>query len=327
MTRREAQERAWTFDAPAQVISLSPVLRPASKGRGCDLELRVSAPATGGGLPVVILSHGFRQSADGYLPLSHGWAARGFVVIQPTFLDSWRYELSESDPRTPVIWEHRADDVMNILDHLREIEAAVPGLSGRVDRERIALAGHSFGAHTTSLLLGARVRLADGTLSVSRKDARVKAGVLLSTAGRGGDALSSFARAHLPYLDQDFAEATPPALVIAGDRDESPLTVLGPAWFQEAYTLVPGANALVTLFGAKHMLGGIDGLTGHAADESPALVAAVQRLTWAWLRTALYPGDRAWNEARDELRSNPNPAGRVDERPPLSQRGAGVAAR
>jgi predicted dienelactone hydrolase len=302
---------SWTIDAPVPVVSTSPVMLRADDARGADLEIRVSAPMTGRELPVLIFAHGFAQSSDGYVPLAHYWAARGFVVVQPTFLDSWRYGLPKDDLRTPSIWQHRADDVTNVLDHLELIETIVPSLGGRVDRERILIAGHSFGAHTAGLLLGARVRAADGVMGSLRRDERIKAAVLLSTAGRGGDALSAFARESLPYLDQDFSEVTTKTLVVAGDRDVSPLTVLGPEWFTDAYTLMPGATTLVTLFGAEHMLGGIDGMTGHGPNESLAQVVAVQRLTWAWARTALYPRDRAWPVARAELSAR---TGRVDEK-------------
>jgi hypothetical protein len=53
------------------------------------------------------------------------------VVVQPTFLDSWRDGLPDDDPRAPVLWQHRADDVKNVLHHLEAIEAAVPGLAGQ----------------------------------------------------------------------------------------------------------------------------------------------------------------------------------------------------
>jgi len=43
------------------VLSVSPVVLPAP-GRVVDLEVRVSAPVTGGGLPVVLLSHGHGNS-------------------------------------------------------------------------------------------------------------------------------------------------------------------------------------------------------------------------------------------------------------------------
>jgi len=72
------------------VISVRPVVLPAAAGRGEDLQVRVSAPATGADLPVIVFSHGFGLWLDGYAPLVDFWAARGFVVIQPTHLDSGR---------------------------------------------------------------------------------------------------------------------------------------------------------------------------------------------------------------------------------------------
>lgn len=43
--------------APAPVLSFAPVVLPVP-GRPADLRIRVSAPATGGDLPVILLSHG-----------------------------------------------------------------------------------------------------------------------------------------------------------------------------------------------------------------------------------------------------------------------------
>ncbi|MFI7134162.1 hypothetical protein ACIBQ1_51440 [Nonomuraea sp. NPDC050153] len=58
-------------------------------------------------------------------------------------------------------------------------------------------------------------------------DARVKAGVLLATAGKGGADLTPFAAEHFPFMNPSFANMTTPALVVAGDHDGSPLTVRG----------------------------------------------------------------------------------------------------
>lgn len=124
------------------VISAKPVVLPAP-GRGADLQVRVSAPAAGGDLPVVVFSHGFGWSMDGYAPLADFWAAHGFVVVQPTHLDSRTLELAAEDPRTPRIWRYRIEDLTRVLDGLDTLEATVPGLHGRLDRDRIAVAGHS----------------------------------------------------------------------------------------------------------------------------------------------------------------------------------------
>jgi dienelactone hydrolase len=302
------------FDVPVPVVSVSPAILPAP-GRGADLDMRISAPVTGSGLPIIVFAHGHGSSSDGYLPLAHYWAARGFVVVQPTFLDSRKFGLGPDDPRTPSIWKLRIDDVTRILDHLDVIEASVPGLAGRVDRSRIAAAGHSFGAQTVGMLLGARMREPDGGLSEDLSDPRIKVGVLLCAGGRGGDALSPLAREHFPYLNQVYPGMTTPTLVVAGDQDHSPLTVRGPEWFTDAYTLSPGPKSLLTLFGAEHMLGGISGyLVTETTDENPARVAAVQRLTWAYLHTAFFPDARAWPMACAEWMARPIAQGRVESK-------------
>jgi predicted dienelactone hydrolase len=134
-------------DSATPIISVRPVTLTAPN-RGQDLQVRVSAPTTGHDLPVVVFSHGMTLSMDDYAPLAGFWAAGGFVVIQPTHLDS--PGLAPDDPRTPLIWRIRTDDLACILDQLDAIEAGVPGLAGRIDRDRIAAAGHSWGAQTAS---------------------------------------------------------------------------------------------------------------------------------------------------------------------------------
>ncbi|BET45505.1 hypothetical protein RGQ21_04870 [Kitasatospora aureofaciens] len=63
---------------PAPVLSVAPVVIPAP-GRPVDLHVRVSAPVTGTGLPVVLLSHGqgysnHLSSLNGYASLADHWA-------------------------------------------------------------------------------------------------------------------------------------------------------------------------------------------------------------------------------------------------------------
>jgi dienelactone hydrolase len=279
---------------PTPVVSVHPVALPAPY-RGEDLPVRISAPVTGRELPVVVLSHGFGQSATGYGPLADFWASHGFVVVQPTHLDSRSRALPADDPRTPLIWRLRVDDLKHALDGLDTLESSVPGLAGRVDRSRIAVAGHSWGAQTASTLLGARVLDADGVPGEDLSDPRVRAGVLLAVTGRGGADLSPFAAEHFPFMNPDFTGMTTPALVVAGDRDDSPLTVRGPDWFTDAHHLSPGVTSLLTLTGAEHSLGGVAGYgAAETTDENPERVALVQRVTLAHLRAALGVRDATW---------------------------------
>jgi dienelactone hydrolase len=300
--------------APAPVVSVQPVSLEAP-GRGADLQVRVSAPATGSGLPVIVFSHGFGSSLHGYGPLADFWAAHGFAVIQPTHLDSRTVSLPPGDPRTPRLWRLRVEDLTRILDQLDPLEAAVPGLSGRLDRGRIAAAGHSFGGQTAGSLLGLRVLDPVSRTEEDLSDARIKAGVLLATAGTGGADLTPFAAEHFPFMNPSFEHMTTPALVIAGDKDDSPLSVRGPEWGTDPYFLSPGAKSLLTLSGAEHSLGGIAGYEAReTTDENPGRVALVQRVTWAYLRHALGLGSASWTAVQRTLSRSAAPMGRIESR-------------
>jgi hypothetical protein len=299
--------------ALAQAVAVRPVVLPAPE-RGDDLQVRVSAPTTGTELPIVVFSHGFGWSMDGYGPLADHWAAHGFVVVQPTHLDSTTLALAPDDPRTPRIWRHRIEDLVRVVDELDRIEAAVPGLFGRIDSTRIAAAGHSWGATSASALLGARVIEKDGEPGEDMTDSRIAAGVLLALAGTGGPDLTPFAAEHFPFMNPDFTGLEAPALLVAGENDQSLLSSRAPDWWTDGYHQSPGAESLLTVAGAEHSLGGI--VTHLAAKEmaeheSPDKLALVQRVTTAYLRMALGVGDEDWVQVQSELADGAEPLGRL----------------
>ncbi|MFI0977500.1 alpha/beta hydrolase family protein [Streptomyces sp. NPDC021093] len=315
---------ATVLGTPVPVLSFSPVVL-AVPGRPVDLQVRVSAPATGTGLPVVLLSHGHGpshhlSSLNGYAPLANFWAAHGFVVVQPTHLTSRTLSHLVADaPGAPDFWRSRAEDMTHVLDRIDLIESAVPQLAGRIDHTKVALAGHSFGGFTGALLLGAGITdPATGNL-VRVAEPRIKAGVLLAAPGRGGDVLNGPMAELWPIIGAvDFSTMTAPALVVAGDKDDSRhFTDMGPAWHADPYALAPGPKTLLTLFDAEHGLGGIAGYdAAETTDENPERVAALALLTAAYLRARLHPGDperqAAWQTACEALLSGPDPVGRIE---------------
>ncbi|MFJ4840361.1 alpha/beta hydrolase family protein [Streptomyces sp. NPDC088746] len=309
-----ASDMATTADASTPVISVKPVVLEAP-GRGEDLRVRVSAPATGSALPVIVFAHGFGSSLDGYGPLTDFWAAHGFVVIQPTHLDSRTVGLSQDDPRIPRLWRFRVEDMKRVLDGLDVLEAAVPGLGGRLDRSRIAAAGHSFGGQTAGNLLGLRVLDPVSKQEEDLSDARIGAGVLLATAGKGGADLTPYAAEHFPFMNPSFANMITPTLVVAGDQDDLPLSVRGPEWLADPYFLSPGEKSLLTLFGGEHSLGGITGYEAReTTDEDPGRVSLIQRVTWAYLRHALDVEHASWEAVRKALAESADPIGRIESK-------------
>ncbi len=301
-------------------ISVSPVVLPAPE-RGLPLEMRITAPATGSDLPVILLSHGhgpslYIPSKDGYAPLVNFYAEQGFAVIQPTHASSKVAGFAPDAPGAPLFWRARVEEMKLILDQLDAIKAMVPAIAGRLDHDRIAAVGHSMGAQTVGMLLGAR--LTDpkdhNARDVNLIEPRIKAGVLMAPAGNGGDDLSIFAAENYSALNPDFSHMTTKTLVVFGDEDVNPhLTVRGADWHTDPYNFGPGADSLLTLFGAKHGLGGVAGYDARETDdENPDRLAITQRMTCAYLRSALYAGDPSWTAACKAMRDHGASLGRVD---------------
>lgn len=53
-----------------------------------DLHLRIYYPDGVGASPVIVFSHGYSGSKDGYTGLTRFWAEHGYVTVQPTHDDS-----------------------------------------------------------------------------------------------------------------------------------------------------------------------------------------------------------------------------------------------
>ena len=293
-------------------VAYTPIRLPM-EGRS-PLELRLTAPATGDNLPIVLLSHGFGPSnyipsKDGYAPLTQFWAERGFAVIQPTHASSRVGGLPTDAAGAPFFWRERVVEMRTIIDLLEEVERQAPAVSGRLDHSRIAAAGHSFGGHTVGLLMGARLSGEDFS------DPRISAGILLAAPGRGGKDMTDENAARFPFFDVDFSTLTTRSLIVCGDEDDPHFTTRGPTWHADAFHDSPGAEALLILHGVGHGLGGIAGLDARETEvEAPDVLEATKRLTFAWLMTALAVDERAWADAGYALERHAAPLGHVTSR-------------
>jgi predicted dienelactone hydrolase len=309
MNRLINLSRLLTAPDPALTVAYTPI-RLDMPGRQ-PLDLRLTAPATGDRLPVVILSHGYGPSnylpsKDGYAPLAQFWAERGMAVIQPTHASSRVGGLDPELPEGPFFWRERVAEMRAVIDRLTEIERQASAIGGRLDHDRIAVAGHSYGGHTCALLLGGRFEGEDFS------DPRVRAGVLLAAPGRGGPDLKPEHAARFPFFDVDFSGIGVPTLVVCGAEDDPHFTARGPEWHADVFHDAPGADALLTINGVGHGLGGIAGLDARETEtEDPEALEATRRLTLAWLRSALSIDADAWTESRDALRNGASPLANI----------------
>lgn len=299
MNRLITSSRTLPTPEPEITVAYSPIRLPMA-GRQ-PLELRLTAPAAGEDLPIVILSHGFGPSnyipsKDGYAPLAQFWAERGVAVIQPTQASSRVGGLDPDLPGGPFFWRERVEEIRAILDQLTEVERQAPAVAGRLDHDRIAVAGHSFGGFTCSLLLGARLQ------GEAFSDPRIRAGLLLAAPGRGGADLTPEYAERFAFFDVDFSGITIPTLVVCGADDDPHFTPRGPEWHADAFHDAPGADALLTINGVGHGLGGIAGWDARETEaEDPDALEATCRLTLAWLRSTFAIEPAVWSDCKSAL--------------------------
>lgn len=219
--------------------------------RDKNLDLRLTFPEKAGRYPLIIFSHGATGSKEAYDPLRTHFASHGYVVIQPTHGDSLKKVGLRGLINKREIFKHwntRPPDIHFILDHLDEIEKRTPALRGKIDRENIAMAGHSFGAHTSMALAGLKFKIPIVGREVQFTDPRPKCFLLISPQGPGG-----------LITEQSYKPIDRPAMVITGTHDTS-IDKQPAAWRLKVYELMPaGDKYLLNIDGAHHGFGGIAG--------------------------------------------------------------------
>jgi len=249
---------------PWKVASQDLVLRDEKRQK--DLEVRVRCPAVAQDapdrFPLVVFSHGAGGSRDAFPDLTAHWASHGYIVVLPTHADSIQLRRRSGEDlsrlqrdldslRRDVKPLDRLADVVFLIDSIGALETRIPGLAdrngaGRIDRERVGMAGHSAGALTTQMAAGVRVRGAvPGALLEARSvgDPRIDAAILISGQGT----------TNRMFTDQSWSELSKPMLVITGSKDIAAIGSETPASRREPFERAkPGDKYLVFIEGATH---------------------------------------------------------------------------
>lgn len=176
----------------AELVSVDPSLfttqtfqwRDVVRGRSVPARLYLPAPPKlgEGTVPLVVFSHGIGGSMDGYSYLGRFFAAHGYASLHVQHVGSDRL-IWWGNPLTLASRLSNAAQHTEALDRVKDVKFALDSLlagpAGKVmDVKQITAAGHSYGANTTMLLVGAKVDMNGSTVWV--KDSRFSAAILIS---------------------------------------------------------------------------------------------------------------------------------------------------
>jgi predicted dienelactone hydrolase len=145
--------------------------------------VRLYWPVGDRAVPLVVFSHGIGGSRRGYSYLGEHFASHGIASLHVQHVGSDR-TIWTGNPFVLIARLHAAAEEREAVDRVRDLRFALDELlerspgGARIDRSRVAAAGHSYGANTVMLASGARVEREGRALELH--DPRIKAAVLLS---------------------------------------------------------------------------------------------------------------------------------------------------
>ena len=233
--------------------------------RGTDVLVRIYYPNGDGPFPVIVFSHSVGGSKDLFGAISMHWASHGYVAVHPTHDDTGVRMGPDGMQPPPEKVRGRVRDVMAVLDALEQIENQIPDLQGKLDGNRLAVAGHSYGSFTTMASGGVTVDLGPES-NVNLGDPRVRCILPISPSGRGDYGMN----------DASWENLTIPALFITGTADQR--EGRHETWRMEPYEFSPaGDKYQMVVEGAQHFSFGGDRPDG---GDAPTYVKAASSAFW-----------------------------------------------
>jgi len=176
----------------------------------------------------------------------------------------------------------RVKDFALIIDGLDKLGELNAGLKGKLDKEKIAVVGHAFGAYAAELVGGATVDLAEDKKAQSLLDKRVDAVVQLSGRGSG----------QLGLTKESFKGLVVPMLSMTGSKDTNPRAEgQGPDWKREAFAGAPeGGKIHVLIDGASSqsftgVLAGEGGQQRQGRGGPAPTPSEAEKAIFGWVKT------------------------------------------
>jgi dienelactone hydrolase len=239
-------------------------------------------------VPLVVFSHGIGGSRRGYSYLGEYFASQGMASLHLQHVGSDR-SLWGGNPLSLVGRLQDAAQEREALERVKDLSFALDQLLAdrafgpRVDRARIAAAGHSYGANTVMLAAGASVER-DGR-RVSLREPRIKAAVLLSAPPFYGE----------PDVKAILQPVTLPTLHVTATED----VIRIPGYYSPASDRVAVYEAIGSPFkalavfeGGSHSIFTNRGGSG-GAELNPKVKAATKELALAFLQRVFDGTDEA----------------------------------
>jgi predicted dienelactone hydrolase len=258
------------------------------------LYLPSAADAGRQALPLILFSHGLGGSRRGYSYLGNHFARNGLASLHVQHVGSDR-ALWGGNPLAMAARLQAAARDAEALDRVADLRFALDRvlswsasnrLRGRIDGERIVVAGHSYGANTALLASGARVQREGREFAL--RDERLRAAILISAPPFYGEGA----------LEPILRPLRMPSLHITATGDD----IQVPGYFS-AYTdriavfdaIGSTRKALAVFAGGSHSIFTDRALTG-GVELNPRVKAATQELTLAFVRSEL---DQRHDDLRD----------------------------
>ena len=244
--------RRYERPGPYAVASVTCEWRDAARAR--EVPVKIYYPKTGKGpFPVIVFSHGLGGMREGYEYLGRHWASHGYVSVHLQHLGSdaavWKgaaepvKDMKRAANAANAV--ARARDVSFAIDRLTEMNRGGPPLGGRLDLERIGVAGHSFGANTALLVAGQATVAPGGRPVAPLADPRVKAAIPMSPP----------VPARRDLCDRIYSLVKIPCLHMTGTLDTSPIGLTKAEDRRIPFDHIKAADQYLVVFkGGDHMV-------------------------------------------------------------------------